>query len=180
MFYNVSTCNKTSFDTKLSVYVGSCGELVCIGSNDNAPGCSGGSSDLTFRPVWGAEHYLLVHGAGSQSGTYQLSLTCGVNPFPILQDEPGNTVGSGKIALFPNPAQEVINVNVSDYMGRTAIATVFNNVGQMVTQRNLGEIQIPTERIELGNLPSGVYYLSLNVEGQGVFTEKFLVNGNRP
>jgi hypothetical protein len=180
MFYNVSTCNKTSFDTKLSVYVGSCGNLVCIGSNDNAPGCSGGSSDLTFRPVWGAEHYLLVHGAGSQTGTYQLSLTCGVNPFPIMQDEPGNTVGSGKIALFPNPAQEVINVNVSDYMGRTAIATVFNNVGQMVTQRNLGEIQIPTERIELGNLPSGVYYLSLNVEGEGVFTEKFLVNGNRP
>jgi hypothetical protein len=74
----------------------------------------------------------------------------------------------------------VINVNVSDYMGRTAIATVFNNVGQMVTQRNLGEIQIPTERIELGNLPSGVYYLSLNVEGEGVVTEKFLVNGNRP
>jgi hypothetical protein len=63
-------------------------------------------------------------------------------------------------------------------MGHTAIATVFNNMGQMVVQRNLGEIQIATERIELGNLPAGMYYLSLNVDGQGVFTEKFLVNNN--
>jgi hypothetical protein len=178
MFYNVSTCNKTSFDTKLSVYVGSCGELVCIGSNDNAPDCTGGSSNLTFRPVWGAEHYLLVHGAGSQTGTYQLTLTCGVSPFGFAQEDPGQTVGSGKIALFPNPTQDVVNVDVRDYMGHTAIATVFNNVGQMVVQRNLGEIQIATERIELGNLPAGMYYLSLNVEGQGVFTEKFLVNNN--
>jgi hypothetical protein len=178
MFYNVSTCGKASFDTKLSVYVGSCGELVCIGSNDNAVGCSGGSSSLTFRPVWGKEHYLLVHGAGTQTGTYQLTLTCGVSPFGFAQEDPGQTVGSGKIALFPNPARDVVNVDVRDYMGHTAIATVFNNMGQMVAQRDLGEIQIATERIELGNLPAGMYYLSLNVEGQGVFTEKFLVNNN--
>jgi hypothetical protein len=178
MFYNVSTCGKASFDTKLSVYAGSCGELVCIGSNDNAVGCSGGSSSLTFRPVWGKEHYLLVHGAGTQTGTYQLTLTCGVSPFGFAQEDPGQTVGSGKIALFPNPARDVVNVDVRDYMGHTAIATVFNNMGQMVAQRDLGEIQIATERIELGNLPAGMYYLSLNVEGQGVFTEKFLVNNN--
>jgi hypothetical protein len=89
------------------------------------------------------------------------------------------TVASGKIALFPNPARDVVNVNVSDFIGRTAIATVFNNVGHKVQQVNLGEIQIPTERIELGNLAAGMYYLSLNVEGE-VFTEKFIVNGNRP
>ena len=172
----VSTCNQANFDTKISVFSGSCGGLVCVAGNDDAAGC-GLTSSVTFPAAPGVRYYVLVHGFSSATGNFSLTLTCGVNP--IVQDDPGNTVASGKIALFPNPARDVVNVNVSDFIGRTAIATVFNNVGQKVQQVNLGEIQIPTERIELGNLAAGMYYLSLNVEGD-VFTEKFIVNGNRP
>ena len=51
-FYTLSTCGTADFDTKISVYTGSCGELLCIGSNDDAGDC-GVTSELIFQPALG-------------------------------------------------------------------------------------------------------------------------------
>ena len=56
----VSTCNAVTFGTKLSIYSGGCvngqddGAPVCIGSNNNADGCSGGSSKVQIGREDGA------------------------------------------------------------------------------------------------------------------------------
>jgi hypothetical protein len=178
MFLNLSSCGQGSIDTKISVYTGSCGSLVCLGSNDNGIGCPSGTSDLTFRPIWNRPHYILVQ--STTPGLFGLTLTCNVSPFGLAQEGQGNTVGAGKFSVFPNPAVDELNVRLGDFVGETAVLSVFNSMGQLVQQRDLGEIQAPTERIELNNLQSGVYYLSVLVEGQGNFTDKFLVNKNRP
>ncbi|MCB9299526.1 MAG: T9SS type A sorting domain-containing protein [Lewinellaceae bacterium] len=178
MFLNLSSCGQGSIDTKISVYTGSCGSLVCLGSNDNGAGCASGTSDLTFRPIWNRTHYVLVQ--STTPGLFGLDLTCNYNPFGLVQDDQGNTVASGKFSVFPNPAVDELNVRLGDFVGETATLSIFNSMGQLVQQRDLGEIQTPTERIQLNNLQSGVYYMSVQVEGQGTFTEKFLVNKNRP
>jgi len=70
------TCNQASFDTKISVYTGACGELVCVDGRDDAPGCAGFTTDLTFATVPGTTYLVLVHGYNTAVGNFTLTLEC--------------------------------------------------------------------------------------------------------
>ena len=70
-----STCNQANYDTKLSVYDGSCGALGCVAGNDDTAGCSGFTTELTWGGD-GTDQLLLVHGFGSAEGDFDLTLTC--------------------------------------------------------------------------------------------------------
>jgi hypothetical protein len=83
-FLTASTCNAygTLNDTKLSVYMGMCGNLVCVGGNDDAgSACSGHTLRSTFS--WCAEagttYYILVGSYGTTYGTFQLDITQGAS-----------------------------------------------------------------------------------------------------
>lgn len=87
----VSTCNPgTDYDTKLGVFSGTCGALVCVGGNDDttAPECvlpSNGfnrRSRVTFNSVSGTTYYILVTGFSTNVGNFQLTVTCGTPPPP--------------------------------------------------------------------------------------------------
>lgn len=72
-----TTCNGGSdFDTKISVYCGSCEIPTCVSGNDDD--CSSGGSDLSSTVTWcpqpGAEYLILVHGFGGATGEFQLDL----------------------------------------------------------------------------------------------------------
>lgn len=66
----VSTCLAASYDTKLTVFEGSCGALVCVGGNDDFCGLR---SQVTFNSVLGTTYYVLVHGFSTATGTFTLS-----------------------------------------------------------------------------------------------------------
>jgi hypothetical protein len=65
----------SSFDTRISVYSGSCGTLTCVGGNDDF---CGAGSQTSFNAYLGTDYYILVHGFGTGTGAYTLSLTCDV------------------------------------------------------------------------------------------------------
>lgn len=71
----------SSFDTKLRIYSGSCGSLVCVGGNDDFCGLQ---SEVSWAATPGTDYYILVHGYGGSTGAYSLNLTCtsccGTNP----------------------------------------------------------------------------------------------------
>lgn len=71
-----STCvGTTTFDTKLSVFCGSCEEPVCIAGNDDFT-CT--TDPFFSRVEWctelGQEYLILVHSFGGASGNYGLTL----------------------------------------------------------------------------------------------------------
>lgn len=71
-----STCNDADYDTKISVYTGSCGALSCVAGNDDGVGCSGFSSEASFSTTSGVEYYILVHGFGTATGSFNLTVEC--------------------------------------------------------------------------------------------------------
>lgn len=83
-FVNASLCNGTSYDSKLTVYSGSCGALTCVAGNDDACGLQ---SEVQFQSNAGQSYYILVHGFGSSSGAFDLSLGCIA---PAMNDAPCN------------------------------------------------------------------------------------------
>lgn len=72
----LSTCNSANYDTKISVFSGSCNALVCEAGIDDAAGCSGFTTRLEFTATVGQQYWVLVHGFASATGTFTLSLDC--------------------------------------------------------------------------------------------------------
>ena len=78
----LSTCNQADYDTKLYVFTGSCGDLVCIDGNDDTTGCSGFTTELEFVSDGNSTYYILVAGFSSATGTFDLSMECTLIPPP--------------------------------------------------------------------------------------------------
>ncbi|MBO3117810.1 T9SS type A sorting domain-containing protein [Winogradskyella sp. DF17] len=72
----ISTCGTANFDTKISVFTGVCDDLTCVDGNDDGTGCADFTSELTIATTAGVEYYVLVHGFGTGSGDFDLSLIC--------------------------------------------------------------------------------------------------------
>lgn len=78
---SVTTCSpNTDFDTKLTVYEGGCGSLVCVGGDDDDPSCSNStlSSLVEFSSEVGTIYYMYVTGFSGAEGNFDLTLTCKV------------------------------------------------------------------------------------------------------
>ncbi len=71
----VETCNTVSgFDSRISLYEGTCGALTCVGGNDDA--CPAFLSSIAHTTTVGVDVYILVHGFGGSTGDFQLDVSC--------------------------------------------------------------------------------------------------------
>ena len=73
----------SSYDTKLAVLSGSCGQLACDAYNDDE--CSL-QSEIEFTTTAGTDYYIYVSGFGSSTGNYTLTLTCTDPPPPPVSN----------------------------------------------------------------------------------------------
>jgi hypothetical protein len=73
----ISTINSlTNYDTYLKVFTGSCGNLSCVGFNDDVPGTNF-QSQMEFTAQAGVTYFIRVGGFASQQGTFGLTFECG-------------------------------------------------------------------------------------------------------
>lgn len=84
----ITSCNTsslTTFDTRITVYSGSCGTFTCVAGNDDmTPSCSLGSSsssEVNFAANSGTDYYIFVHGYQtgtnlSATGNFTLTINC--------------------------------------------------------------------------------------------------------
>ena len=77
--YTISLCG-SDFDTKISVYSGDCGNLVCEEANEDFCGTQ---SEVAFQGDGNTTYYILIHGEGV--GNYTLNVDC--VPVPPVNDE---------------------------------------------------------------------------------------------
>ncbi len=63
-------------DTYLKVFTGSCGNLSCVGFNDDIQGTNF-QSQVVFEAQAGATYFIRVGGFASQQGTFGLTFECG-------------------------------------------------------------------------------------------------------
>jgi hypothetical protein len=73
----LDACEGTTYDSRISVFKGSCNALQCVGWNDDAAeGCP--SNDLAsiaeFHVEAGETYYVLLHGWSGAEGSYSLML----------------------------------------------------------------------------------------------------------
>ncbi len=96
----LSLCNGTDFDSKISVYTGSCAALVCVDGNDDACGVQ---SEITFPTDGATKFYILIHSFGGDTGNFTLDVTC--TPTPPPNDMIVNSIDVDEIGFpYTDPA----------------------------------------------------------------------------
>ena len=82
---------------------------------------------------------------------------------------------SGVSESYPNPARTVANVNYALASGwQRAEVVVYSMLGAKVKRVALKEDQ-GTLKLDVASLPSGMYFYTLNVDGNDISTKKMLV-----
>ena len=100
----LSTCGAADFDTKISVYQGVDPDTAsCVTGDDEATpeaGCSGFTTDVSFDVVQGQSFLALVHGFGTSTGTFTLTVTSNVvsTPPPAIEIQVPSTVAGDTAA----------------------------------------------------------------------------------
>jgi hypothetical protein len=76
--------------------------------------------------------------------------------------------------VFPNPAKNVITVSSSKIVSESSEWRLFNNIGQMVFTQELSSLS-QEHSILLSNVPSGIYYYTINSRAQILQSGKILI-----
>lgn len=106
----------SSFDTKIFLYEGVCGELVCVGGDDD--GGVGTQSLLTTEITAGTTYYVFVSGYNTAKGNYILTVSCTGQELNTLNGSVNWNSNcderAGTVTLYtPNTATVVETYNVT-------------------------------------------------------------------
>ncbi len=102
--------------------------------------------------------------------TDSIQLIANFLPSPALI----KTTVETKLQLFPNPADETLQVNFDLNNHSQSSVVVYNSLGQKVYFENL-QSKIGSIKINTSNLPEGVYFCSISEGGKLKKTQRLMI-----
>jgi hypothetical protein len=92
----------------------------------------------------------------------------------VVVDVDETALESG-ISVFPNPVQDVLNVQVDLPTAADALnIRLLNTLGQVVYHQNYGQLQSDNIELDMSQLPMGTYQLQVQ-DGRAQFTRSVIV-----
>lgn len=130
--------------------------LVNAATNDDAPTVF----DFTdFNPIEGDNHYRIK--TVDNSGAERLSNVKTVNFKNI-----------GEANVFPNPADDVLNIDLKAYEGFAVGIQVYNAMGKLITVTQVDQASTLPIQISTSDMPVGSYLVRLLPEGKRAVTKQ--------
>ena len=107
------------------------------------------------------------------NGVYQINLT---SPNVLLYSD-NDLVDNFKMNIFPNPTRDNLNLTFDSRNSNNYRWVIYNEVGAKVSQSKINNHYSSTvnEKINVSDLKSGLYFISLIIEGN-IITKEFIVN----
>lgn len=149
-------------------YTGSFNRLFFVDDNDGNPN-SGNSYFQNIKIYEGASCNPF---AGEDNGTTSATRSGKSVMIDGLPDEEGTS----KISVYPNPANEIVNINIASTIDSESSVSFYNLMGQMVKQQDIslvrGEnlISFTTD-----NLITGTYLVKLNIGGREIIEKVSII-----
>ncbi len=79
-----------------------------------------------------------------------------------------------KISVYPNPAQSIIYMNMSNIQGSDLNAEIYDMFGKKILSKNVPELQL--NEIDISHLPSGVYIITVQESNKSISRNKFIIS----
>ena len=92
------------------------------------------------------------------------------NPLSVFQQEGDNSV----ISIYPNPASEKLNLDISGYFNSPLTFSVYSSTGVLVYQSKIIESN-RSNTIDLSSLSKGLYFYTLKEGSRIVNTNKLII-----
>lgn len=118
-----------------------------------------GTGSITFYGAFNA-----TNGNNGSSGDLVYTTSFQVNE--IISTEITSLEEANKIAIYPNPTTNFINLNTNEKI--TSIS-IYNIEGQTIINNN------NSKRIDISNFPNGIYFVSFLIDNQTI-TKKIIKN----
>lgn len=84
-------------------------------------------------------------------------------------------VDLGSVTIFPNPAKDVLNIQLNKFTGKAGKIELLDAYGRLQKSLNVAILPNSLLSIPLQGMVDGLYYLSISVEGQKRIDKKVLV-----
>ncbi|MCX6244260.1 MAG: thiol protease/hemagglutinin PrtT [Bacteroidetes bacterium] len=126
----------------------------------------GPMANSVVSPSGGTIYFLVSPKFTGKTGTYDLSLNLIRNPLGI------NDLTPEAINIYPNPAKDVLMIDLTAFNGNFNQVRIMNTQGQQVVTVNPNGDQ--TFSVKVDNLPEGIYFVQLQTEN-GVYSKKFII-----
>ena len=81
------------------------------------------------------------------------------------------------LEVYPNPVNKELFINMKQFVGKQAHILLMNQYGQLIQEVTLDEINEAPVRMEVGNIPNGIYLLTIQPGGGLRSVTKKLVVG---
>ncbi len=139
------------------------GNLVGMGSN-------GSGAD-------GAGPSLVASNGDSDTGTDPVIELTGDIENITIEDAPEMVrVDPSSVKIYPIPAYDDVNINLTGHEGRPARISVYNQLGQLQEIVDLEAIPASPLQLSLENYQNGTFYMNIEVENAAMITKKFIVS----
>lgn len=124
------------------------------------------SNDI-YLPMGGTVIFHVVPYFSGYTGTYLLDLT-------LTKDHNmhiAHTLSSQALRIYPNPAKDVVTIDLIESSQSLQRASVMNHLGQIVYTVDFSGNQLQKTTLPLDHLPAGNYIIQV-LTNKGLFTEK--------
>lgn len=150
------------FDPQIGVFTGSCASLNCFSTIDN--GSDGETEVISVATVAGTTYYVNVGHYDEindePEDTFTISMVSGVLAATEVDEV------KAKVKVYPNPFTD--GINLSDFKNIKSVSVID------VSGRTLKTIENPTSFIQLDQLKSGMYILSLLMKDDSKQSSKII------
>lgn len=84
---------------------------------------------------------------------------------------------SRSLLVYPNPATDLVNLNVTDFVGQEVELYVYDGYGKLVLSQKLGTLEVPTISIDLkaAVFVNGIYQIQLKT-GEEFVSTRFILS----
>ena len=91
------------------------------------------------------------------------------------QNRNGELVPSD-FALYPNPAEAEVFVDLHKLKGETVQLTLYNQFGQAVRQQKIEKVKTNKEKVDLRAIQNGLYILKIETKERKAIAKKLIIN----
>ncbi len=78
--------------------------------------------------------------------------------------------------LFPNPAQDVVFMDLKRFLGKEVTISIQDQLGRAVYVQEVDDLSIPIHQIELRDFDNGLYIIQVKTDGYQSIAKKLLVS----
>ncbi|MBL3546292.1 T9SS type A sorting domain-containing protein [Chryseobacterium sp. KMC2] len=148
----VTTPADSYFDSQIGVFSGACGSLTCV---DTIDGNGSGETEIISIPtVAGTVYYVNVGNYSTWSDDLEGTFTISINKENLATSE--TSKAKNTVQAYPNPFTEVLNISKIDQVKSISVSDISGRLMKSIDQ--------PASVLQLGDLKSGIYLVTLNMK----------------